>query len=122
MFNVLPGMRCGFDGKNEAVAASAHGLYELGLFGRIPQSLPHFVDGGGQAVVKIDEGIGRPQAQAQLFARDHFSRKLQEHSEQAKRLLLKSYLYTLLAQLPRPEVNLEVSKVDDISRRNCHGG
>ena len=49
-----------FERSDEAVSASREGLNESRIGGRIAQCVANLVDGRVNAVIEIDEGIGRP--------------------------------------------------------------
>ena len=46
--------------RNEAVAAAGQGFDVAGAGGGIAEGLANFVDGGVEAVVEVDEGVGGP--------------------------------------------------------------
>jgi hypothetical protein len=53
----------------------------LGLLSRVSQNAAEFVDSVVQAVFKLHERIGRPQAGAEILARDHFSGTFDERPQ-----------------------------------------
>jgi hypothetical protein len=58
---------------DEAVTEPGQRLDELGILSRVTEKAAEFVNGVIQAVFELDKRIGRPQASAQVFPRDHFS-------------------------------------------------
>ena len=61
-------------------------------------------------MIEIDEGIGRPDCFAQVFARDHLTGILQQGSEHLKRLFLKPDTSAVFAQLSGGQVDLKDAK------------
>jgi hypothetical protein len=84
----------------------------------IAQRLPKFPESGAKTLVKIDEGIGRPQLAAEFLAADHFSGPVQQHEKNLSGLSLQSNAHSLLAQLPRGGVHFKDSETED-ARRLC---
>jgi hypothetical protein len=62
-----------FDWGNEAVAMPRNRLNVTCVFGRITESGAEFLDRSIQAVLEVHEGIGGPEAGAQLFAGHDFA-------------------------------------------------
>ena len=56
-------------------------------------------DGRVQTVLEVDEGSFRPQAVAELVARQQLARMLEHQREQRERLLLQAKPHAVLAQL-----------------------
>jgi len=63
---------------DETVAASRQRFDEPRALGGVPQGIPQLVDRGVQAVVEVDEGIGRPVLIAKFFAGYHFTWPLRQ--------------------------------------------
>ncbi len=91
------------------------------VIGGISQRLPQLIDRRVEAVVKVDEGIGRPILIAQLFACDYFARSLQQNSEYVEWLFLELDPDAPLAQLPGAQVHFERSKSQDCGRPRFKG-
>jgi len=96
-------------------------LDETWAIGGIPQRFPQLVDRRIQAVVEINEGIGRPVLIAKFFACDHFARPLQQDRKDVEGLFLELDPRALLAQLPRAQVYLKHSKAQDCGRLLLQG-
>src|SRR5207253_11140560 len=102
-----------FNGRQEAVSAPRHGLQVSGAGGGISQRFSYLIYCGAQAVIEVDECVGRPQLLTQLVAGDDFSRMLPQVSEHLKRLLLQADSDTALAPLSRRMIHLKYSKAYD---------
>jgi hypothetical protein len=74
------------NGSDEAIAFSGYGFDVERLVGRIAQSFPELHNRSIQAVIEIDEGIGRPEMLAQLFARDHLPGVFEQQEQNTRRL------------------------------------
>jgi hypothetical protein len=59
-------------------------------------------------MVEVDKSVRRPQMSSQLFPSDDRARPLQQHDQNLEGLLLKSYLGSIAAQFPGPEIGLEL--------------
>src|SRR5437667_7573375 len=77
-FNVL---RIGFDGSYKTIAASRQRFDVAWRLGSVTQGLPQPLYRVVDAVVKIDERIGRPNAPLQFLARNQFPWVLQQNLE-----------------------------------------
>src|SRR5262249_40524768 len=75
------------------------------------------IDRGVQAVIEIDKRVSRPQAAAQLFARHHISRSLDQHGEHSEGLILQPYASALLAQLAIRGIHFEHAEAGDAGFR-----
>jgi hypothetical protein len=91
----------------ETVAATRNSLDEAGIRCGVPEDFADFVDGRIQAVIKIDECVGWPQAAAQVFAGDYGSRTFKKCGEDRKRLVLKADAPSVLAEFACIEVGFE---------------
>jgi hypothetical protein len=74
--------------RNETVSTLWDGLDEPRIFRRIAQGFAKPHDGGVQAVVKIDEGICRPETMLQLIPADNSTPMIEEQEENLEGLLL----------------------------------
>jgi hypothetical protein len=61
-------------------------------------------------VIEIDEGVGGPEASAQIVSRDDLSRPFQQLSEHLERLILQLDLVSLPAQFSRTQIEFEYSE------------
>jgi hypothetical protein len=77
------------------------------LVGRVPQSVPQSPYRDANAVIELDNRIVRPEALPNLFARDHFARGFEQHSEYLERLRLKSNPAPLFPQFAPSKVHLK---------------
>ena len=98
-----------------AVTAARCGFDEARVVGRIAEYLADLVDGFVQAVVELDEGVGRPQLLTQFFTGDNLARPLEQDDKQAERLVLEIDLEPFLAQFRRGEVHFEDAEAEDAS-------
>src|SRR5262249_2650935 len=87
------------DGSDETVPTARQSFDKAGIRSRIVQSVTDLVDRSVQAVIKIDKSVSRPDLLSQLLPGHDLSWVLQELSQNLKRLLLKSNLESVLAQL-----------------------
>src|SRR5256885_6899085 len=62
---------------DETIATPGQCLNEAWIFRRIVQGFAQTVDGCIHAVIKIDEGVSRPQPLPQIFPRNQFARMFQ---------------------------------------------
>jgi hypothetical protein len=97
-------------GRQETVSTARHSLYKRGILGGISQGVPEAPDGGIQAVVEVDIGIGRPEAVAQFFPGDDLARTVQQFGEYLKRLLLQLDLGPTAAELTRAQIEFKNSE------------
>jgi hypothetical protein len=84
---------------NEAVTVPGQRLYVAGVLGRVHQSRPDLTDGLIEAVLKVHEGLSRPELLAQFLPRDDFPRSLHQQSQHLEGLFLQFELRPALAQL-----------------------
>ena len=87
--------------RNEAVAAPGNGLDEAGRLRGIAQRFAQAVDDGVQTVLEVDERAVRPEALAQLLARDQIPGPIQQLDQHFERLFLQADEHARLAQLAR---------------------
>jgi hypothetical protein len=97
---------------NEAVAAAGESLYEAGVVGGIAEGVSKSFDGSIQPVVKVDEGVDRPEPSPQFLSMDNFSGSLQQHCQELERLVLELDLAAIPAKFRCGQVGLEYSKTD----------
>src|SRR5258708_37782063 len=100
------------DLKNESIAQLGHGFNESGLVGRVAERLAQSGDSTVQPMVEVHKRVGRPEALAQLVARDHFPGSLQEQRQHTERLFLYPAQPTFLTQFTRPKINLKDIKAN----------
>ena len=81
--------------------------------GVVTQRLAQLSESRAKALVKIDEGVGRPKLAADFFAADHFSGAFQQHEKKLRGLLLKPDTQPLLAQLAGCGVHLKDTETKD---------
>src|SRR6266849_11037518 len=81
----------------EAIATARQGFHESRIFRRITQRLPQLIYCLIQAMIEIDERVGRPKLAAQFLPSNYLAGLLQQHRQNLKRLLLKLDLYALFA-------------------------
>src|SRR5262249_21484021 len=78
------------------------------LLPRIAQHFANPCDGVMQAVVKIDEGVGRPDSVLQFLARYNVAGAFQQDLQHPQGLAAQAQPYTLPAQLSRRDIQLEI--------------
>ena len=83
------------------------GLDEAGGLSGVVERVPQPAHRGIEALLEVDESIGRPQPLPQLVARHHLAGMLQEQEENLKRLLLEADPGALPPQLSGPNVHIE---------------
>jgi hypothetical protein len=79
-------------------------LDEARRVGGVAQRLSQLIDRRVQAVVEVNEGIGRPDLGAKLFPIYYFARVTEQDSENAKGLFLQFDPQALLMKFPRTQV------------------
>src|ERR1700740_3119046 len=104
------GLNGSLHGSDKSISAPGEGLHVARRRGGVSEGFPHLVDGGVQAMIEVDEGIGCPQLLAQLFASDHVSGAFQKKSQDLDRLALQTEFHPTLAKFACVEVELEDSK------------
>jgi len=95
---------------DETVAEPRQSLDELGMFGRVSQSPPEFVDGVVQTVVELAKGFRSPQPRPQLFPRDYLAGPFDQGLEHPKRHRGKCQLQTIFVEFARGQVHLKPAK------------
>src|SRR5208282_3554847 len=98
------------DRRDETVSAAGQGLDESRARCGIAERLAYLVYRGIQAVIEIDEGVGRPDFFAQVVAGDNLTGILQQGSEDLKGLFLKPDASAVLAQLSGVQINFKNAK------------
>ena len=93
-----------------AVAAAGEGFDKAGIAGLIAERVPEAVDGGVEAVLKVDEGAVRPQFAANLFSGEDLGGALKQHAEDLERLSVEFDAETCAPQLAAGRIELEDSK------------
>jgi hypothetical protein len=61
------------DGSDETVATAGESFDETGIVSGITESVPKTLDGGVEAMLEVDEGVGRPELALQLFPGDELA-------------------------------------------------
>jgi len=64
-------------------------------------------------MIEVDEGVRRPELATQFLSGDDFSRPFKQRRQHLKRLFLKLYLLSPLAQFPCFEIQLECAEAED---------
>src|SRR5437588_348466 len=77
----LSGCVIGFNCGNEAISPFGNGFNEERRGCGIAEYLANLVDGGVEAVVEVDEGVGRPETLMQLLAGDDLPGICQQNTE-----------------------------------------
>ena len=78
----------GGDWGHESIAAAGDRLDKDGILGGVAQGVSEPLDGGVEAVVEVDEGVGLPEAGTQVVAGDDFSGSFEEKGQDPEGLLL----------------------------------
>jgi hypothetical protein len=91
----MDGIRWSSGSTEETVAPLRNGFYVPGILSVISQGIPQLANSNPEAAVKIDESVSLPDAALDFGPRNQVSSVFQEDYEQAKRLLLQSYPFTL---------------------------
>jgi hypothetical protein len=100
---------------DEPVAAPRHRLYVSRFVRRFPERLPQLLDGGVDAVVKLDDGVVWPELLSDFFAQNDFARIFQKHEQDLEGLLVKPDLQAMLAEFRGSNVHLDRPKADSAS-------
>src|SRR5262245_33534265 len=103
------------------MSAAAHRFDEARVLRRVAKSCPKFCDRRAEAVIEIDERIGRPQRLTHFFAGDEIAVMVEEKHQQLERLLLKLDSDALLAELSRAPVDFVDAKAHDAPFGGRHG-
>jgi len=64
-------------------------------------------------MIEVDECVRRPELPTQFLSGDDFSRPFKQRRQHLKRLFLKLYLLSPLAQFPCFEIQLECAEAED---------
>jgi hypothetical protein len=99
-----------FHGRDEAVATARESLDVPRLFGGVAESLADAVHCGIQPMLKITEGLGRPQLVLQFFSGDQFARPAQQGGQHLVGLSGQTYAYAVPSQFLTSQVYLERTK------------
>jgi hypothetical protein len=100
------------DWRDKSVTAASHRLYESGIFGRIAKSVAESANRGVQTVVKINEGVGRPELLLQFVTSNDLARPFDESKQYLERLLLQAHTRAVAAKLSRAHVHFEGTETD----------
>src|ERR1017187_5028346 len=101
------------DRSNEPVSTASQRFDIARIGGGISQRLAHLIDRCVEAVVEVDKSVGGPELLLQLFARDHFTRPLQQQGQHLERLPLQAQHHAALAQFACAEIELKLPKARD---------
>src|SRR5579862_9851576 len=104
--------------RQESVAPPGNRFDETRLVGGIPQGIANLADRLVEAMVKINDRV-RPKVLAHFLACDHLPGPLQQHREQAKRLLLQADAPSLLGKLATGQIRFEGAEPEP-PRRSIH--
>ncbi|HET9387746.1 MAG TPA: hypothetical protein VFO67_21615 [Gemmatimonadales bacterium] len=96
--------------RDEPVSTPRQRFHEPGVVRIVTERGAEPLHGGVQAVVEVDERAVRPQAAAQLLARDHVARSLEHHLEDFERLFLEAHGGLAVTELPGSDIELERSE------------
>ena len=93
-------------GRQETVAAPRQGFDESWIVGGIAQSVPEALYGGVQAMVKVDERVGRPESLLEFIAAHDLPGAFEKHGEELEGLLLELHFDAVAAQLSGARIDL----------------
>ena len=110
-----------FHRNHQPIAPPGQGLDVLGFVGRITQRPPQVLDGRVDAVVKLDDGVVRPQFFSDLLAADQFALALDQHAQDLQGLLLQDRSVAVVAQLSARQVEFKDSNANADWLRLLHG-
>jgi len=85
------------DWSDETISTSSERFDEHWSVRRFAQSIAQPLDGSIESMIKIDEGVRRPEPIAQFVTGNHFPGMLQKQAKNAERLLLEFELDSILA-------------------------
>src|SRR5215472_6216177 len=107
---------------DEPIAPPRQGFHEARRLSGVSQGVSQSLHGTVQAVVKIHEGVGRPQSLLDLLARYQLTGTLQQHGQDCEGLIGKAHAHALAAKLTRAQIYLEFAKPHHFkgSRRGSH--
>ena len=93
--------------RDQAVAVAGKGLDVAGRAGGVAQRFAQALDGGVEAPLEVDVGVGRPQPLAEFLAAHDLARASDEREEHPKRLLLEPHLHAVLPSSAAAQVEFE---------------
>jgi hypothetical protein len=113
----------GSNARDEAVTVLGKSLDVERMLGGVIEGLTDLLDGFVEPLVKVHEGVVRPEAAAQFLAGDELAGTFQEGGEHLEGLFLEVNLTALLADFSRLKVSLESSETDQAcgGRLGYHG-
>jgi hypothetical protein len=76
------------DRGDKAITPTGQGFDKPRIVGGVAESIPQPFDGGIQAVLEVDEGVGRPKAGLEFLASNQFTGFFQQKIENLQRLVL----------------------------------
>src|SRR5215469_8738094 len=109
------------DWSNKAISAPRQSLYESWILSLIGQYFTQPLYRSVDAVVKINECVGRPELIAQFITRHRLTRMGEQQSQYLEGLLLDLQLDPILAKLARSKIEFEDSETICGSGLRCHG-
>ena len=107
------------DGPDKPVAPTRDRLDKEGFLGRVTQSFAKLANCAVEAIVGVDEGIGRPEALLQFLAGDNLAFPFQEQQQYLEWLILHADAMSLPAKFARTGIDLKSAKALNRSGRNA---
>src|SRR5258707_8600476 len=108
------------NGRDKAITLLRDGFDVKRLVGRVAQGRAELHDSRIHAVVEIDEGVGWPEMLAQLLARDHLPRALEQQEQNARRLFAQLDDGAIAAQFSTQGVQFEDAEAPGTWRVDRH--
>jgi hypothetical protein len=81
-----------------------------GFVGIVAERLAELIHSGVQAMLKIDEGILRPEPGSEFFAQHDLGRTFEQQPRNLKRLPVEPDCVSVLAKLPSARIKLKGAK------------
>src|SRR5262249_15635023 len=103
-------------GADETVPSPRHSFHITRIFSRLAQGIPKPLYSGVNAVIKLDDGVIRPQSLPYLLPQDYSPRLNQQHSQNLERLFLKTDPRAVFGQFAGPNVEFKRPKSDGAAR------
>ena len=103
--------------RDEAVAAPRQRFNEAGRAGGVLERFPQLSDRAIQPNIEVDERVCFPQGPPELVARHDVAGTRQQHHQDLKRLMRKTDLLAVAAQIAGLCVELEDAELEDSRRR-----
>jgi hypothetical protein len=105
------------DRGHEAASAPRKGFNVTRRLGVVVKRVSHFPDSHAKAVIKLDEGVFRPQALPDFLAGDNLPRPLEEHHEESIGEILDSHPAPIAREAALLRVQFERTKTVSGSSR-----